>query len=183
MKRFSMLALVLVLILGFSSVMFACGPANPNPCLPQQEKFTVVAWNPLQGVIEGLGGEVAKTFPCGDETEIEAIAPFSVRSNGFLRIELELNPFTSLTFTQSGMPKIMTTAKLLQGTAEHISVSSNNSKVSGSHDMVEHAGFLPSGRGVRNYKLVVNGKLGNIEDQAYGDYKAVVTVTLAAPEN
>ncbi len=183
MKRFAVLALVLTLVLGFSTIMFAeeefGTDCSQNPCLPKSACYIVKVYNPLQGIIEGLNDCVQRAFPCGDNSSIEAVVDFSVRSNGFLVIGLELEPFTSQTFTQPGIPKIATTANLWQGNHNRISVS--NAVPSGTHAMADAAGYLPSGRGVRNYNLKVKGTTGNIEDQPWGEYKAVVCVTLSAP--
>lgn len=190
MKRFLVLALTLALVMGFSTLMFAevgpdgkCDPI-PSPCLPKDKTITITATNPLQGEITLPASKDLGIFPCGDDKGLTGNVDVKIRSNGYLRVTLDLaQPF------QQGNSKLATHAALDQNyttwpkqvsrlAVYHSWVFGSQIKTKLSDDYKMNDG---TPNGIRNYSLVVQGKTGRIEAQPAGKYEAKVKITVSAP--
>jgi len=191
MKKFTMLFFVLALVLSLGSVIMAEeAPEFETEGWPRYintQEICVKAKNPLYGEITGL----PCTPPCVDigrftgkeNSTVGKDFSFSIKSNGFLKVGLRLDqPFTHM--TPGWNDKLATQVVVSQGNARRLGVHHDWAfypTLPSTYTMVDNPLGHPSGRGVRDYTLNIKGKLADIHEQAQGDYKAVVTITLAAP--
>lgn len=189
MKRFLVLALTLTLVMGFSTIMFAavepdCKPDPiPSPCLPKDKIITITATNPLQGEITLPASKNLGVFPCGDNKGLTGNVDVKIRSNGYLKVTLDLEqPF------KLGDSKLATHAALNQYLGQN-----SVARLAVYHDWVFGPHTRPKSKlsdnywmndgkpnAIRNYSLVVQGKTGLIEAQPAGKYEAKVKITIAA---
>lgn len=203
MKKLTVLVLVLALVFSVGSISMAkggrpghggpghdnggCHPGDDPVVIINEEEFCVIVDNPLYGEIEGLpdtseGCVDLGSFEAGAYSEIGRVFPFAIKSNGFLKVSLGLDPFTHT--TAGWEDQLATNVLLTQGTTKRAQAyyewQINN--LPNSYVMADTPLGHPSGRGVRQYDLNVRGKLADIHEQAHGQYRAVVTVTLSDPK-
>jgi len=179
-----MLVLVVALVFGIASVSMANELACEKPCLPKDKSITITATNPLQGEIDLQRSKHLGVFPCGDNKNLEGDIPVKIRSNGYLKVTMDLQQGF-----EQGKFELPTHADLI----EHVDSRPSNrsritvhqdwerqNKLSGSYTMNATDG---SGRGnkIRNYTLNVKTKTGLIEAQPEGKYTAKIKITIAAP--
>ena len=202
MKRLSMFVLALTLVFSLGSVIMAQevdplgrggGGGNWPPATPtifDEIEFCVEAENPLYGEIEGMPTVCTPlgAFSGEQGSLLSGDFDFSIKSNGFLKVTLNLeDPFTHVTYND----QLPTHAQMQQKGGSQWNPTLTNratvyhqwpgNKYNESYTMADLVGGQASGRGIRNYLLAIQGKLGDIHEQAAGIYKAKVTVTLAAP--
>lgn len=197
MKKILMLVLMLTLVFGFSSVMMAqettaadpyghgCGPDPiPSPCLPREKAIDVTVTNPLQGVIELLKDTDLGIFPCGDNQKLDGDINFKIRSNGYLKVTLDLQQqFQS----PVGNHKLPTRATVKKPSGYNPTILTTSKQWPGLTDKSQHSFTMTSQNSgstpnaARDYILNVAGQTGVIEAQPAGKYTAKVKITVSVP--
>ena len=196
MRKLMMFVLVLALVFSLSSVMFAedvdavpnHGGGKPKPQIPECRIGTVdiKAKVPFYASVEVSKGKLQFNFKegCYDEQNatLSDDVTFTIKTNWQANVEGKLE---GLKHTEHGInDEIQTTAAIRhnQGKGKPkplwMTLSSKGSKTL-TKDLpgTGHA----SGRGTRNFDATIEAKLGKLDEQAMGEYKGKLTLTVLAP--
>ena len=195
MRKLMMFVLVLALVFSLSSVMFAedvdavpnHGGGKPKPQIPECRIGTVdiKAKVPFYASVEVSKGKLHFNFNegCYDEQNatLSDNVKFTIKTNWQANVEGKLE---GLKHTKRGIDdEIQTTATIrrIQGKGKPdnwMTLSSKGSKTL-TKDLpgTGHA----SGRGTRNFDATIEAKLGKLDEQAMGEYKGKLTLTVLAP--
>lgn len=187
MKKSTILVLVFTLVFGVSSLMMAseiqpdvCEPV----CGPMSGELNITAKVPVYGEVNMPNKSVHLEFLCGKDNESKmGSAEFTIRSNAYMNVTAGLD---ALRYTIGNeVNRISTKAEIKEKKTsrwggvsweDFITVETKDFKSIGKN----MPGTTGSGKGLRNYKVDITGKLGQIEDQAAGLYKGNLKITLAA---
>jgi hypothetical protein len=195
MRKLMMFVLVLALVFSLSSVMFAedvdavpnHGGGKPKPQIPECRIGTVdiKAKVPFYASVEVSKGNLQFNFNegCYDEQNatLSDNVKFTIKTNWQANVEGKLE---GLKHTKRGIDdEIQTTATIRRiqrkGTPNNwMTLSSKGSKTL-TKDLPGTG--LAGGRGTRNFDATIEAKLGELEDQAMGEYKGKLTLTVLAP--
>ena len=195
MRKLMMFVLVLALVFSLSSVMFAedvdavpnHGGGKPKPQIPECRIGTVdiKAKVPFYASVEVSKGNLQFNFNegCYDEQNatLSDNVKFTIKTNWQANVEGKLE---GLKHTKRGIDdEIQTTATIRRiqrkGTPNNwMTLSSKGSKTLTKY--LPGTG-LAGGRGTRNFDATIEAKLGELEDQAMGEYKGKLTLTVLAP--
>ena len=195
MRKLMMFVLVLALVFSLSSVMFAedvdavpnHGGGKPKPQIPECRIGTVdiKAKVPFYASVEVSKGNLQFNFNegCYDEQNatLSDNVKFTIKTNWQANVEGKLE---GLKHTKRGIDdEIQTTATIRRiqrkGTPNNwMTLSSKGSKTLTKG--LPGTG-LAGGRGTRNFDATIEAKLGELEDQAMGEYKGKLTLTVLAP--
>lgn len=195
MRKLMMFVLVLALVFSLSSVMFAedvdavpnHGGGKPKPQIPECRIGTVdiKAKVPFYASVEVSKGNLQFNFNegCYDEQNatLSDNVKFTIKTNWQANVEGKLE---GLKHTKRGIDdEIQTTATIRRiqrkGTPNNwMTLSSKGSKtLTKGLPGTGHA----SGRGTRNFDATIEAKLGKLDEQAMGEYKGKLTLTVLAP--
>ena len=195
MRKLMMFVLVLALVFSLSSVMFAedvdavpnHGGGKPKPQIPECRIGTVdiKAKVPFYASVEVSKGNLQFNFNegCYDEQNatLSDNVKFTIKTNWQANVEGKLE---GLKHTKRGIDdEIQTTATIrrIQGKGKPdnwMTLSSEGSKpLTKDLPGTGHA----SGRGTRNFDATIEAKLGKLDEQAMGEYKGKLTLTVLAP--
>lgn len=195
MRKLMMFVLVLALVFSLSSVMFAedvdavpnHGGGKPKPQIPECRIGTVdiKAKVPFYASVEVSKGNLQFNFNegCYDEQNatLSDNVKFTIKTNWQANVEGKLE---GLKHTKRGIDdEIQTTATIrrIQGKGKPYNWMTLSSKGSKTLTKDLPGTGLAGGRGTRNFDATIEAKLGELEDQAMGEYKGKLTLTVLAP--
>lgn len=195
MRKLMMFVLVLALVFSLSSVMFAedvdavpnHGGGKPKPQIPECRIGTVdiKAKVPFYASVEVSKGNLQFNFNegCYDEQNatLSDNVKFTIKTNWQANVEGKLE---GLKHTKRGIDdEIQTTATIrrIQGKGTPNNWMTLSSKGSKTLTKDLPGTGLAGGRGTRNFDATIEAKLGELEDQAMGEYKGKLTLTVLAP--
>jgi len=192
MKRLAVLVLAMVLAIGLNSVAWAF----------ENGTVEITAFNEIYGaVLLDDEGVINLSFSGAAGDTDEGSLDLRIESNAYLDVGMEVRPLrnwlgdriaTGAQLSQKGLvfrgwrPSVGY-FPVIDCSVPDVSGQSDDYFMNPVYDVygILNGHVRPmSGRGMRFYRLGVNGKLGAISDQAggyWGDYRGEVIITLAAP--
>ena len=183
MKKYTVLFVVLIAVLAFGSVGYAyCPPQDECPWIEGR-------LGNVKGTLSVVGtvGPYAAIKICPNDLELEwtgqgyqtsaATTGLEIKSNTKIKLDVSFKPLTHADWFMND--KIETTVALTKEMGIFTRTWSATTK---NNEATFTAGFLFTGlQGVehRSYDVVVSGQLGDIHEQAAGEYKTDVIFTVS----